>query len=325
MHNRNMFILVVSMLLFISFSASASALIMSGIHDEPVRVSVVLDDSGSERWSAFLAGLEQAGKDTGIRVSVVTTGKNTSISQQYAIVREEIASGAEGIILQVTNSEGTEEMISDISSKAVLELVDTSASMDVDVEGKSACIEADNREVGRALANEVRIALGRDLTGVRIGIVDSNRRKNSNIERMEGFMENIESSGAVIAWKEYSKANIADNISQKQQGRYADVIVALDNTGLEAAGEYASSVDNAPFIFGEGISIINVSYLDHGLIRSMIVPNEYYMGYQSLATVKKRMENRLTPMENEYVTFRVVNKDNLFDEVNQRMLFPVLQ
>lgn len=320
-----MFILVVAVLLFIIFTASASALILSGMHDEPVRVSVVLDDSGSDRWSAFLAGLEQAGKDTGIKINVVTTGKNMTTGQQYEIIRQEIAAGAEGIILQVTRSDGTEDMISDISSKAVLELVDTSANVDVDVEGKSACIEADNREVGRALANEVRIALGRDLQGVRIGIVDTNRWQNANIERMEGFMENIASSGAVIAWKEYSTINISENIGRKQLGKFADVIVALDNTGLEATGEYAAGVDNAPYVFGEGTSIKNVSYLDHGLIRSMIVPNEYYMGYQSLSAVKKRMENRLTPMENEYVTFRVVNKDNLFDEVNQRMLFPILQ
>lgn len=325
MKNKNMFILVVSALLFITFTASASALIMSGMREDPVKVSVVVEDSGSGKWTAFLAGVEQAAKDTGIKINVVSTGRNMTVSQQYAIIKEEIASGAEGIILQVANSSGTENMISDISSKAVLELVDTSASMDVDVEGKSACIAPDNIEVGRALANEVRIALGSDLSGIRIGIVDTSRRQNANIERMEGFLENIESSGATIVWKENSASNTSDYIVTKQMVNYADVIVALDNAGLEAASEYAARVDVTPFIFGEGTSIKNVSYLDDGLIRSMVVPNEYYMGYQSLSAIKRRMENRLTPMENEYVTFRVVNKENLFDENNQRMLFPVLQ
>lgn len=325
MKNNNMFILVVAAFLIVSFTTSASALILSGIHEDPVKVSVVLDDSGSGRWNSFLAGVEQAGKDTGIKINVVSTGKGTSLSQEYALIREEISNGADGIILQVVNSSGTENMISDISSKAVLELVDTSASMEVDVERRSACIEADNIEVGRALASEVRIALGSDLTGVKIGIVDTKRKQNANIMRREGFVEKIESSGAEVIWGVNSGSAVIEKIGAKQMTDYADVIVALDNDGLEAASEYAASVDNPPFIFGEGVSIKNVSYLDDGLITSMVVPNEYYMGYMSLSAIKKRLENRLTPMENEYVTFRVVNKENLFSDYNQRMLFPVTQ
>ena len=83
--------------------------------------------------------------------------------------------------------------------------------------------------------------------------------------------------------------------------------------------------EKRPYIFGEGTSIKNVSYLDDGLITSMVVPNEYYMGYQALAGVARRLENRLTPMENEVISFRVINRENLFDEMNQRILFPVEQ
>ena len=56
----------------------------------------------------------------------------------------------------------------------------------------------------------------------------------------------------------------------------------------------------------------------------MVVPNEYYMGYQSVAAIARRLDNKLTPMEDEKIPFRVVNRDNLFDESNQRILFPVV-
>ena len=55
----------------------------------------------------------------------------------------------------------------------------------------------------------------------------------------------------------------------------------------------------------------------------MIVPNEYYMGYRSLVAISERLDSKLTPMSDEKVSFRVINKDNLFDETNQRILFPV--
>ncbi len=324
MKNKNTFILVMAVLLLVTFLSSTFALIMSGMAEKSEKVSVVLDDPSSARWASFLAGLEQAAKDTGIKVNVVSAGKNLSIRQQNLLVNQELGSGADGIILHVVNSRGTENMISDISSKAVLILVDTSADTDVDVEGRSACIEVDNTELGRALASEVRIALGKDLPGKRIGIVAGNQRRNSVTERLQGFKENIDSSGASIAWIDNNVINVSDKIGQRLQDDPVDILVALDNNGLEACCEYALRQDEYPYIFGEGTSIKTVSYVDDGLITSMIVPNEYYMGYQALSMVKKRLDNRLTPMEDEKVSFRVVNRENLFNESNQRLLFPVV-
>ncbi len=323
--NRNIFILIMSALLVFVLMASTSALIMNGVREDPVKVSVVMDDSSSGRWASFIAGMEQAAKDKGVKLNVVSTARNLTVSQQYLLVNEEISEGADGVILQFVSSRGTENMISGISGKAVLVLADTSADMEVDVEGKSACIQADNIEIGRALANEVRIALGNDLTGCRIGIVAGNQRQNSLKERLQGFKENIDTSGAEIVWTDSSLINVSDKIEKRQEGSYADVIVALENSGLEAACEYAQRTEERPGIFGEGTSIKNVSYLDDGLITSMVVPNEYYMGYQSVTAITRRLDNRLTPMEDEAISFRVVNRENLFDEVNQHMLFPVVE
>ncbi len=324
MKNRNLFILVVAILLFITFAASTSALILSGMREDSPEVSVVIDDSGSGRWTTFISGLEQAAKDNNIKLNVVSTGKNLSLSQQYKLINEEISGGADGIVYQSNSSRGTENMISDISNKAVLLLVDTSADTDVDVEGRSACIQVDNVELGRALANEVRIAFDNKLDGKRIGIITGNLRQNALAERFKGFTENIETSGAEIAWSDYDPVSMADRVVRRQNESPADIIVALDNNGLECAAEYAQKQESAPAIFGVGISIKNVSYLDDGLITSMVVPNEYYMGYQSVAAIARRFDNRLTPMEDEKIPFRVVNRDNLFDESNQRILFPVV-
>ena len=58
MKNRNLFILVVAILLFITFLASTSALILSGIREDSPEISVVIDDSGSGRGTSFISGLE---------------------------------------------------------------------------------------------------------------------------------------------------------------------------------------------------------------------------------------------------------------------------
>ena len=325
MSSRNKFILILAAILVVTLVASTSALIMSGNSDDQVKVSVVVDDSGSGRWSSFISGLEQAAKDNGVKLNVVSTGKNLTLNQQFNLIKEEISDEADGIIWQVTTSRGTESIITEIRGKVVLELVDTNADTDIDVEGKSACIQADNVEIGRALANEVRIAYGNKLSGHRIGIVAGNQKLHSIQQRLQGFQENIESSGAEVVWIESNNVSLQDRIEFRQSLDEADILVALDNGCLEAASEYVQKTGKDIAVFGEGTSIKNVSYLDDGFITSMVVPNEYYMGYQSLTAVVRRLENRLTPMQDETISFRVVNKENLFDENNQRVLFPVVE
>ncbi len=325
MKSKNMFILIVAFLLLIILTASTSALIMSGIEEDPIEVCVVIDNSSSGRWSSFTAGLEQAAKDKGVRLDIIPTNGSSSIGQQYILMKEAVNNGTDGVILQAVSSRGTETMISDISSKAVLVLVDSDVEKDVDVEGKSACIMADNNEIGKALANEIRIALGNDLGEYTIGIVAGNQRQNSTRMRLEGFIENIESSNAQILWTDYGVTDLVGRIEKRQEDDKAQILVALDNDGLEAVCEYALKHEENPYIFGEGTSIKNVSYLDDGLINSMVVPNEYYMGYQSVAAIVKRMENRITPMEDEEISFRIINRESLFDVTNQRLLFPVVE
>ncbi len=323
--NKNIFILIFAFLLVVLLTASTSALIMSGMIEEPVNICVVLEDSSSGRWSSFIAGLEQAAKDRGVKLTLVPTTKTQTLSQQYALIKDAMSDGADGVILQASSSRGTENMITDISSKVALVLVDTDVDTDVDVEGKSAVIEANNIEIGRALANEIRINLGNDLSGYSIGIVAGNQRQKSMKLRYEGFLENIESSGANIVWNANYTGNAGDRIDSMQEENRADVLVALDNSGLEALCEHALRKEEKPYIFGEGTSIKNVSYLDDGLISSMVVPNEYYMGYQSVVAISKRLDNRLTPMENEIISYRIINRESLFDEENQRLLFPVAE
>ena len=325
MKNRNMFILMISVLLIVILISSTAALILSGITDDPIDICVVVDDSSSVRWASFTAGLEQAAKDQNVKLNIISTTKNTPIAQEYTLVNNAIDNGAEGVILQPITSMGSENFISGISSKAVLVMVDNDVDMEIDVEGKSACIEPDNIEVGKALANEVMLSFGSELSEHTIGIIAGNEGQNSTKDKHAGFEENLASSGANIVWVDYSINAVGDRIKYRQNNEYADILVAFDNAGLEAACEYAQKQGEELTIFGVGNSIKNVSYLDDGLINSMVVPNEYYMGYQAVTAIVKRLDNRLTPMENETISFRIIKRESLFDETNQRLLFPVVE
>ena len=55
-----------------------------------------------------------------------------------------------------------------------------------------------------------------------------------------------------------------------------------------------------------------VYYLDKGLIRELVVPNEYYMGYESMVLAAQMARYHTDKMEQVEVDFFRVTKENLY-------------
>ena len=77
-------------------------------------------------------------------------------------------------------------------------------------------------------------------------------------------------------------------------------------------------------IYGEGCSDKTVYYLDKGIIKSLVVPNEFNMGYQSVHTIAEQIKYKFSSAESTTVESLVINRQNLYEE-NQKILFPIVQ
>ena len=64
-------------------------------------------------------------------------------------------------------------------------------------------------------------------------------------------------------------------------------------------------------------------YLDSGIVQSIVVPEDYMMGYQSVSDLAEFIHrNRFLPKV-QTIQHRIIHKDTLFAEENQEILFPV--
>ena len=64
-------------------------------------------------------------------------------------------------------------------------------------------------------------------------------------------------------------------------------------------------------------------YLDSGVAQSLVVPEDYMMGYQSVTDLADYIhKNRVMPLART-VLHRVIHRDTLFAEENQEILFPL--
>lgn len=316
---------LVILLLVMIIVMSAVAMLYSGTEETKYKISVIVENSAGDRWVPFEAGLEQAAEDRNIRLNLVSTGEFQSLSEERELIEKELQNGADGIITQLYSSTDTADMITEISRRAALELVDTDADAEIDVEGKYASVMPDNSAIGRAIGNELLINYGDKLKGRKIGILSGNQKQYGMQERMDGFVGSIGNAGASVVWVEDGSGVVQERLQYRQKNTHADIIVAMDNDGLEQAVDYISQTKDQADLYGEGCSDKNVYYLDYGTIHSMIVPNEYNMGYQAVVSVADRLDNKLTPMKDHEISYRVVHKDNMYDTDNQKLLFPIIQ
>lgn len=323
---RNKSYILLSMLALIAVIAWASyGIINSNKEDTRYNVSVIVSNSNSNRWTSLGEGLEQAASDDNIRINFVKSSSIIhSAKEQKDLIDRELESGVDGIILEPYSSQDVSGIISDMASRAAVVLLDT----DVEPEGIYMAVMPDNTAIGEAIGQSIKNDLGNALSGKRIGILCGNLDKNSMRDRLKGLNNSLEETGIIIEWTIHDEIDVGKKLAQAQEEKPVDIIAALGNDETETAIDYILSVGSkepAVMLYGEGCSEKLVYYLDKGTIQALIVPNEFNMGYLSLEAIKKLLRYKEFSDENPQIEFLVINKDNLYDEENQKVLFPIVQ
>ena len=117
-------------------------------------------------------------------------------------------------------------------------------------------------------------------------------------------------------------------ISSRKRGELepVDVLITLENSETERAVDFLlETTENTFRLYGEGRSEKAVYYLDKGIIEALIVPNEFYMGYQSVMILAQKLKFFTSGAENETVDFLTVTDENLYDRDVEKILFPTIR
>lgn len=321
MRNRFYFGVMISVLV-VMIAWTSYRMLNAGREEEPHSVSVIVNNSNSDRWISFRQGLEQAAEDYNVDLNIVSTGPLSTAKEEVALINREIDAGAEGIIVQMLSSDECTEEIAEISGKASFVLLET----DIYPEGLYTLTGPDNSKIGRAVFDAVKEEFGEGIKGKTIGIISGDQRQLSMKQRLQGLREGLEEEEAQIQWVR------SDFTTEEPEGvRYieaVDVMIALGNDETEQMVDYIQNQkENGGecILFGVGSSEKTVYYLDKGFIQTLIVPNEFSMGYLSLKSVLTQLRYHLAKAEGSEIDYRVVSRDNLYDEENQKALFPIVQ
>lgn len=319
--NKFYFGILILILLVVIVWASYSMLNV-GKSEESYSVSVIVNDSNNDRWIALRQGLEQAAGDYNINLNYVSTGEIQSVEEQMALVNRELDNGAEGIIIQTIDSEEGCKQLEEISSRAAVVLLESDAVP----EDLFTLSSPDNYAMGMALVNAIKQDMGTGLSGKTVGIVCGDQNQLAMEQRLSGVQEGLAEEQVQVLW-------IVEEIAKQGSGSVVmsgmetpDIVIALENEGTERTVDYlATDAGWDCLLYSVGCSEKAVYYLDKGMIQTLVVPNEFNMGYLSMETIAEQLGYHLSEAEDSQVDYLVINRDNLYDEDNQKILFPIVQ
>lgn len=295
-----------------------------GKEEEAHKVSVIVENSGLDRWSLMRQGLEQAARDYNIDLNYVSTSGFDGVSAELDVVRREIENGAKGIIVQMASGGNTED-IAEVALKASVVLIET----DVTPEDLYVVVGPDNIRMGTALAKAVTEDFGPELSDRKIGILSGNQKQLAMQQRFSGVTDSLADEGVQVAWCiEGTAEQEKEAFGAMLRETPVDILIVLGNDELEmvmdefAAGE---PTDGKCVVYGVGSSEKTVYYLDKGWIDTLVVPNEFNMGYQSMEAIAGQLIYHTDVVEKCEVDYLVVDRTNLYDEDIQKILFPIVQ
>lgn len=322
MNKSRLFRWIFLSVLAVGCAAFSAKFLLGEQKEEPYKIAVIVDDSNDDRWIAFRQGLEQAAQEFSVNLNMVSTGKLTDAEEEVSMLERELGSGVDGVIIQMISSKGLEEGPSASSYAEKIMLIES----DVEPEGCYASVIADDSGIGKAIADCIIADFGEDLSDVKIGILSGNQQLLSMQRRLRAFTERIEDTNAGIVWT--LDAESSEMLADTDRTEKADILVTLENEETEKAVDYLESdgTDGEKgVLYGEGISEKAVYYLDKGVIRWLVIPNEFYMGYRSVENLVRRLQSPSAKPEYELTDYLAVNRNTMYDEENQTIVFPIVQ
>lgn len=325
-NGKKLFILIEIILALIVFLV-AFRMVLEKADKDVKKVSVIVQNSDDSQWASFKYGLKMAAQDEKVEVFVVSTREEMTAEEEMELIENEIKNGVDAIIVQPLAGSETKKTLQKTARDVTLMLVEDMPKLDKKERTSLPVTKPDYYAMGKALAQEVRKDYNGNLEGKTIGVVSKTRQSEATKSKERGFQDGIESvegKGEISWFTENLFLENGESLLKSQTK--VDIIVALDNNSLLTVGELTAVNDlHGAIVYGIGNSMEAFYYLDIGLAKCIVMPDEFNVGYESLIHVAEQMKYSFRKLKDITVSYTVIRRDTLFSEENQNILFTMSQ
>lgn len=317
---KNKYFLLLEGLLAI-LAVILGVMIFNSYDDSAVgKIAVILPDSDSNRWASLKYGLKMAAKDQKIDLVIVNTDENLTAKEQVKFLKQAIAQGADGLIVQPVVGIKAKQL-AQIQEQLPLLVVGTEIGNNEESHQWDNVLP-DNYGLGKTLGEEVLSDYGGDLKGKTIGVLSENKQTKAEKARLQGFEDAIKTAGAATLWQVTlsEKASI-ESVDWLNSLANVNLVVALDDESVATtADKLKRSV-----VYGIGHSTESMHALDNGNVEALVVPDLFQMGYESVVNLTGELTHFFASTKQETIDYQVIRQEDLFSKENQELLFTMSQ
>ncbi|MCR5734161.1 MAG: substrate-binding domain-containing protein [Lachnospiraceae bacterium] len=320
-NRRSRYIWLWVIVLLVIFGVSAYMILFADRKRETIRLSVVLSDSGNDCYTAVKQGMDQAALDNDIEITYINTDRFRSITDELNILKKEADGGADAIIFEPVASEGYEEFLSSNSGSCPVVLLNS----DVIPENRYSRVDEDNKAVGECLYNAVLSDNGGSLKGLKIGIITGYTSKEAVKERTDSLLLHEDLSDAVC-YNINIDGKDEDGLYEMLDSNPVDVMIAMGSYETQKAIDYITDngLEQTVKLYGAGYSEKSIYYLDMGVVTFLCLTNEFNRGYLCVEAAYSQLKHGNIVQKTVSEVY-AVNRENMYDEEYQKVLFPVVQ
>lgn len=289
------------------------------------RVAVIVENSGDERWDTFINGMKQAADLQNIHLIICNTDEIEDAQEERSLIYEQLNNDIDALIIQAAPGYDVSEILEEVSLEKPVILVANDAltreiEEDIQATSKFPKVMPDNYKMGYELGRELLRKNENDIKGKTVGIVSGVADTDSAKKRQRGLEDALDGSGCEIRWRVNAVYDQSIGTMVKEQEQ-VDFIAALETGALERLGEMTvdESLQGA-VLYGISSSIKGVYYLDAGIIESLVMADEYYMGYYSVIEISRALGHNLYAIQNHTIDLKILHKEDIFTEENQKFL-----
>lgn len=311
-------LIVVAVLLIVFLVAAISLGSLQTTKSEARRqVSLIVYGEDSEQWENLRQGAELVCEENNAGLSLLTMLSENDVAEQEEIIDREIQSGADALIIAPCNSEAIKNYIEEKRTSIPVVFVEKT-----EVNKDSISISPDDYKIGYELGEEI---INNESDIVTVAIVSENAQRESIRLREKGLLDAIEGKvGKILKWSRNdnnTRVNKRQFIQRALVSEATDVIVTFDSPTTDALIDALANLNTQSKVYAISTSDKALYNLYSREIIALGYPNEYAMGYLAAVNALNRSYARKMYSDKE-IEYRIVRKENMYDEDNQTLLFP---
>lgn len=280
-------------------------------------------DTGIEFWTAVNKGIELAAEEQGVHVTIDAPLYESDVAGQIALTDEVIARKPDGVIFIPTDEDA---LIESAKKMKAAKIPYVCLDSDVNLDDGHVLIATDNFAAGQKAGKTLHALTGGQ---GKIIVAAHSEISSTGRQRISGFFDGYGTGASAlpVVYSDSVPENAYNGVYQLLT-EHPDVtgIVGLNEpstVGAVNAARDLGLLENI-HVVGFDSSLTEIKYLESGAVSAVVSQEPFNMGYLSLTTMCDILNGKKVK-GNVLTSTRVITRENMYDEENQKFLFMFME